>query len=180
VTVYIFNQRSVQEILNMMLTLGSLIGAQQRAQQLVDALSTRIDQAVQTAAAMTHRPCVYFEEWDEPRISGIRWVAELINIAGGRDCFPELAAEPAARNRIIAEDQKIIERRPDIIIGSWCGKRFRSEKVRQRPGWNTIPAVRNGHLHEIKSAEILQPGPAALSDGLDRLQAIIQGWHELS
>jgi iron complex transport system substrate-binding protein len=176
ITVYVFNQRSVQEILNMMLTLGSLIGAETRARQLVDSLSAQLDQAAQAAAAMTQRPCVYFEEWDEPRISGIRWVAELINIAGGRDCFPELAAEPAARNRIITEDQQIIERQPDIIIGSWCGKRFRPDKVRERPGWDTIPAVRNGQLYEIKSAEILQPGPAALSAGLNRLQNIIQRW----
>lgn len=176
VAVYVFNQRSVQEILDMMLTLGALVGAEQRTRVLLDTIGERLEQARQQAATLPKRPRIYFEEWDEPRISAIQWVSELIGLAGGEDCFPELSVQAAGKNRIIADDQEIIARQPDIIIGSWCGKRFRADKVRQRPGWDKIPAVRDNHLYEIKSAEILQPGPAALSDGLDRLQTIIQRW----
>jgi iron complex transport system substrate-binding protein len=120
-----------------------------------------------------HRPRVYFEEWDEPLISGIGWVSELIEIAGGEDCFPELAGCAGARDRIV-RPQDVIAARPDIVIGSWCGKKFRPEKVAARDGWAQIPAIRNGRIHEIKSTVILQPGPAALTDGLDRLAAIIR------
>ncbi|MBV1929553.1 MAG: ABC transporter substrate-binding protein, partial [Gammaproteobacteria bacterium] len=119
---------------------------------------------------------VFFEEWDEPIISGIRWVSELTEIAGGIECFPELGIEPLAKNRIIANNDLVIERQPDIIIGSWCGKKFRPEQVAARPGWQAIPAVANGDLYEIKSPLILQPGPAALTDGLDQLYEIISGW----
>jgi iron complex transport system substrate-binding protein len=119
---------------------------------------------------------VYFEEWDDPMISGIRWVSELIGIAGGDDCFPELAREPLGKNRIIADATEVVRRRPDIIIGSWCGKKYRPERVRARAGWSEIPAVANGQLHEIKSSIILQPGPAALTDGLDALITIVRNW----
>jgi iron complex transport system substrate-binding protein len=119
---------------------------------------------------------VYFEEWDEPQISAIRWVSELIGIAGGDDIFPGRAAASLGRERIVADPQEVLQAAPDIIIGSWCGKKFRAEKVAARPGWNTLPAVRDGELHEIKSPLILQPGPAALTDGLDALHRIIAGW----
>jgi iron complex transport system substrate-binding protein len=119
---------------------------------------------------------VYFEEWDEPMISAIRWVSELIGIAGGEDIFPERAQASLGRDRIVADPAEVIARRPELIIGSWCGKKFRAERVAQRPGWQDVPAVRDGELHEIKSPLILQPGPAALTDGLDALQRIIAGW----
>jgi len=178
VNVHVFNQRSVQEILDMILVLGALVGAADRTRALVTELAARLDTARRQCPPGEHRPWVYFEEWDEPRISGIRWVSELIELAGGRDCFAERAAKPLASERIIAADAAIIERQPDIIIGSWCGKKFRPEKVRARPGWAEIPAVRDDHLYEIKSADILQPGPAALTDGLSQLQAIMHTWHE--
>jgi iron complex transport system substrate-binding protein len=119
---------------------------------------------------------VYFEEWDDPPITGIRWVAELLRIAGGDDVFPELACEPLARARILADPGEVVRHQPDIIIGSWCGKKFRPDRVAARPGWDAIPAVRDGELHEVKSPLILQPGPAALTDGLAALEAIIHGW----
>jgi iron complex transport system substrate-binding protein len=122
---------------------------------------------------------VYFEEWDEPMISGIRWVSELIGIAGGDDIFPELALSQDARGRIVADPGEVPRRAPDIILGSWCGKKFRPERVRARPGWSTVPAVRDGQLFEIKSAEILQPGPAALTDGVRRIHAILREWAEV-
>jgi len=128
------------------------------------------------AANFKRRPKIYFEEWDEPRISAIRWVSELIGIAGGDDSFPELANMPMGKDRIIATDQSIVDRAPDIIIGSWCGKKFRAEKVRQRTGWESIPAIKNNQLFEIKSADILQPGPAALTDGVAQLHQIVQQW----
>lgn len=118
---------------------------------------------------------VFFEEWDEPLISGIGWVSELIGIAGGEEIFPELSTGRSAKDRIVTTEQ-VIERRPDIIIGSWCGKRFVPARVRERPGFASIPAVARGELYEIKSTLILQPGPAALTDGLDAVQAIIEGW----
>src|SRR4029077_20826912 len=126
-----------------------------------------------TAAALGRRPRVYFEEWDEPLISGIRWVSELIGRSGGEDCFPELAREPLGRNRIVADPLEVVRRAPDIVLGSWCSKKFRPEEVAARPGWSAIPAVRSGFVREIKSAIILQPGPAALTDGVRALQAVI-------
>ena len=178
INVYVFNQRSVQEILDMMLILGCLVGAQTKAQALIATLTARMD-VIRTKAGNMRaapRPRVYFEEWDEPRICGIRWVSELIAVAGGEDCFSERARSPGAKGRILADDAEIIARQPDIIVGSWCGKRFRPEKVRARTGWEAIPAVRNNHLYEIKSAAILQPGPAALSDGLEQLHKLIEHW----
>ena len=125
------------------------------------------------AARLPFRPKVYFEEWDDPMISAIRWVSELIGVAGGEDCFPELAANAGGAQRIVADPQDVVRRAPDLIIGSWCGKKFRPEKVAARAGWAHIPAVVNGQVHEVKSAEILQPGPAALTDGLRSLQRLI-------
>jgi iron complex transport system substrate-binding protein len=128
------------------------------------------------ASKLPRRPRVYFEEWDEPLIAGIRWVGEVIGIAGGDNCFPELAAMSLGRDRIIADPAEVVRRAPDIIFGSWCGKKFRPDRVAGRPGWGAIPAVRDGELHEIKSAIILQPGPAALTDGLAEIHAHIARW----
>jgi len=171
VEVHAFNQRSVEGIFAMIETLGALVGRAEGANRLVAEYRERI--AALRASAPAHRPRVYFEEWDEPLISGIGWVSELIEIAGGEDCFPDLARRAGARDRIV-RSQDVIAARPDIIIGSWCGKKFRPEKVAARDGWSEIPAIRNGRIHEVKSTVILQPGPAALTDGLDRLAAIIR------
>jgi iron complex transport system substrate-binding protein len=173
IEVHIFNQRSVAQILEFIRTLGGMVGAHAKAAALVDELRRGIEAAHATARRLPRRPRVYFEEWDEPMISGIRWVSELIGIAGGEDCFAELASEHSAQRRIVADPIEVVRRAPDLIIGSWCGKKFSPEKIRARPGWETIPAVRNGHLREIKSCDILQPGPAALTDGLLQLQTLI-------
>ena len=177
-TVLVFNQRSVDEILSLIRILGGLVGAQVRAESLVSDYSSRIAQCRAISSQQLRRPRVYFEEWDDPPISAIRWVSELIGIAGGDDIFPDLATSPGGAGRIIADSEEIVRRSPDIIIGSWCGKKFRPEKLAARPGWQAIPALANGDLHEIKSAEILQPGPAALTDGLDHLTRIIQDWQQ--
>jgi iron complex transport system substrate-binding protein len=132
----------------------------------------------QAASALPRRPRVFFEEWDDPHISGIRWVSELLGIAGGDDCFPELAVQPMGKDRIIADPQEIVRRSPDIVIGSWCGKKFRAEKVAARAGWGGVNAVRNDQLFEIKSADILQPGPAALTDGVAQMHRIVMRWSE--
>ena len=174
--VHLFNQRSVIEILRMIRTLGGMIGCEARSAELVGSLEAGLEAARGRAAALARRPRVYFEEWDEPQISGIRWVSELIGIAGGEDCFPELSAQPLGRQRIIADAREVPRRAPDVIFGSWCGKKFRPEEVAARPGWSNIPAVRSGFVREIKSAIILQPGPAALTDGLRAVQDIIEDW----
>jgi len=168
--VHLFNQRSVAEILRMIRTLGGMIGCEARTAELVGRLEAGLETARGRAAALSRRPRVYFEEWDEPQISGIRWVSELIGITGGVDCFPELAAQP------IADAGEVPRREPDIIFGSWCGKKFRPEQVAARPGWDAIPAVRSGFVREVKSSIILQPGPAALTDGLRALQSVIEEW----
>jgi iron complex transport system substrate-binding protein len=173
VEVWISNHRSVDGILGYIRRLGAMVGAAPQADALASRAERHIADVEAAASRLPRRPKVYFEEWDDPPISGIRWVAELIRIAGGDDVFPELAAEPLARGRILADAGEVVRRAPDLILGSWCGKRFRPEKVAARPGWDAIPAVRNGAIHEIKSPIILQPGPAALFDGLDALHAHI-------
>jgi iron complex transport system substrate-binding protein len=174
VNVHAFNQRTVAEILDMIRMLGALVGAGVRAAQLADELAAWIAAARWRSAGLSHRPKVYFEEWDEPMIAGIGWVSELIEAAGGDDIFADRAGCKSAKDRIVtAED--VIARAPDIIIGSWCGKKFRPEKVVRRPGFEQVPAVRRAALAEIKSPLILQPGPAALTDGLAALSAIITG-----
>jgi len=178
IAVHVFNQRSVAGILEMITMLGAMVGATGKTQRLFAELREGLADIERSAAALSRRPRIYFEEWNEPLISGIRWVSELIHIAGGEDCFVELAVSPAANGRIIADPEEVIRRAPDIIIGSWCGKHFRPQQVCERPGWGTIPAVRNGHLHEIKSCDILQPGPAALTDGVRQLHTIVQRWAE--
>ncbi len=170
--VHAFNQRTIAEILDMIRTLGALVGAADRAERLAQDLAGGLGRARECAAHLPRKPRVYFEEWDDPMISGIGWVSELIEAAGGIDIFADRASCKSAKDRIVAAED-VIGRAPDIIVGSWCGKKFRPEKVVERPGFARVPAVRDGALHEIKSSIILQPGPAALTDGLAALQAII-------
>jgi len=172
VAVHAFNQRTVAEILDMIRTLGALIGAGARANALADTLGANVDKTRARASHRAWRPKVYFEEWDDPMISAIAWVSELIEAAGGSDIFSERSDRKSATERIVSEAD-VIARAPDIVVGSWCGKKFRAEKVAARPGFDAIPAVRHARLHEIKSSLILQPGPAALTDGLAALEAII-------
>jgi iron complex transport system substrate-binding protein len=174
ICVHAFNQRTVAGILDMIRTLGALVGAAARADALAERLAANLEATRRRSAARDTSPKVYFEEWDDPMISGISWVSELIAIAGGVDIFPELAGCKSAKDRI-ATAEAVIGRAPDIIIGSWCGKKFSKEKLAARPGFDAIPAVRNRRLYEIKSALILQPGPAALTDGLAALENIILG-----
>jgi iron complex transport system substrate-binding protein len=176
VEVWIANHRSVEGILDYIRRLGALVGAATRAEAYADSLQRGLDAIAQDAARLPARPRVYFEEWDEPPITGIRWVAELVRIAGGDDVFPERALEPLAKQRILEDRDEVIRRAPDIILGSWCGKRFRPERVAARPGWEAIPAVRDGQLHEVKSPIILQPGPAALTDGVAEIARIVRAW----
>jgi iron complex transport system substrate-binding protein len=176
VEVWISNHRSVDGILAYVLRLGAMVGAADKAQAYAAALAARIDAVRKRAARLPRRPRVYFEEWDEPQISAIRWVSELVGIAGGDDIFPERAAASLGRDRIVADPLEVVRAAPDLIIGSWCGKKFRPEKVASRPGWAEMPAVHGGELHEVKSPLILQPGPAALTDGLDALHAIVARW----
>jgi iron complex transport system substrate-binding protein len=179
VQVTIFNQRSVAEILSMMMQVAAMVGQGARGQTLIGEMAAKLDGIADAAAKLPRRPRVYFEEWDEPHISAIRWVSELVGIAGGDDCFAELSTESLGKNRIIADGMEIVRRNPDIIIGSWCGKKFRPEKVAARAGWQDVNAVRHQQLFEIKSADILQPGPAALTDGVAQLHRIIANWASL-
>ncbi len=172
--VHAFNQRDIAGILAMIRTLGALVDCAARAAALADTLARRLDEVGAAAGRAAHRPRVYFEEWDEPMICGIRWVSELIDIAGGIDVFAERARAPAATGRIVGAGD-VIAGGPDVIVGSWCGKKFVPARVAARPGFDAVPAVRRQALYEIKSPVILQPGPAALTDGLNRLRAIIGG-----
>jgi iron complex transport system substrate-binding protein len=176
VEVWIANHRSVEQILGYVLRLGAMVGAADHARQYVDTLQSHIDRVRASAATLRRRPRVYFEEWDEPAISAIRWVSELIGIAGGDDVFPELALQAMGRGRVVADALEPVRRAPDLVIGSWCGKKFRPERVAARAGWAEVPAVRDGRLHEIKSCDILQPGPAALTDGLEQLHRLCADW----
>ncbi|MBV9260749.1 MAG: cobalamin-binding protein [Pseudolabrys sp.] len=177
IAVHAFNQRDVAGILDMIRTLGALVGASGKADTLAAKLDACVGETRANAAKAAIRPRIYFEEWDEPMISGIGWVSELIEVAGGTDVFPDLARRKNAKDRIVTADQ-VIAAAPDIIVGSWCGKKFVPGKVTARPGFDRIPAVRDGFLREIKSTVILQPGPAALTDGLDSLITIVQEWVE--
>jgi iron complex transport system substrate-binding protein len=170
--VHLFNQRDLAGIFAMIRTLGALIGCPNKADALARQLEARIEGIARASASRGHRPKVYFEEWDDPLISGISWVSELIEIAGGEDVFPELRTKAAAKDRIIAPAD-VIRRKPDVILASWCGKKVRREKIEARPGWGELPAVKAGRIFEIKSPLILQPGPAALTDGLDAIHAAL-------
>lgn len=176
VQVTVFNQRSIDEIFAMLYQVGAMVGQAEQASARIADMRAQLADIARAAASFPRRPRVFFEEWDEPHISAIRWVSELVTIAGGEDIFPELALQPMGKDRIIADGQQIVARAPDIVIGSWCGKKFRPEKVAQRPGWQAVPAVRDGQLFEIKSADILQPGPAALTDGVAQLHRIMAQW----
>jgi iron complex transport system substrate-binding protein len=177
VAVHAFNQRDIAGILDMIRTLGALVGAAAKAEKLAASLAQRVEAARSQAGQLPHRPRVYFEEWDDPMISGLRWVSELVEAAGGIEVFPQLALGKNAKDRIVSADQ-VIAANPDIIVGSWCGKKFVPGKVMARPGFAGISAVRTGWLREVKSALILQPGPAALTDGLDAIQTIVKAWAE--
>ena len=178
VQVTVFNQRSLDEIFSMLYQVAAMVGEAVQGLQRIEAMQQHL-QAIKTQSkALAKRPKVYFEEWDEPPISAIRWVSELIQMAGGDDCFPELALQSMGKDRIIADPMEIVRRSPDIIIGSWCGKKFRPEKVAARAGWGDVPAVKSGLIFEIKSADILQPGPAALTDGVNQLHHIVQNWSQ--
>ncbi len=172
IAVHAFNQRDIAGILAMIRTLGALVECADRAVALVDSLQRRLDAVGAAAGGATRRPRIYFEEWDAPMICGIRWVSELIDIAGGTDVFADRARAPAATGRIVGAEE-VVAAVPDVIVGSWCGKKFVPARVAARPGFDAVPAVQRGALYEIKSPIILQPGPAALTDGLDQLRAII-------
>lgn len=178
VQVTVFNQRSIGEIFSMMYQVAAMVGQSTLGLGEIGIMQQHLAGIAEAATGLTRRPKIYFEEWDEPHISAIRWVSELMGIAGGDDCFPELAVQSLGKNRIIADSAEIARRNPDIIIGSWCGKKFRPEKVAARPGWENVNAVKNQQLFEIKSADILQPGPAALTDGVSQLHRIVMAWNK--
>jgi iron complex transport system substrate-binding protein len=180
VQVTVFNQRSIAEIFGMMFQVAAMVGQGERGMTLIGAMQADL-RAMQAAVAVrlaagARRPRVFFEEWDTPHISAIRWVSELMGIAGGDDCFPELAKQSLGKQRIIADGADIVQRQPDIILGSWCGKKFRPENVAARTGWQDVPAVRHQQLFEIKSPDILQPGPAALTDGVAKMHQLFVRW----
>lgn len=172
VTVMTFNQRSVTEIFEMILTVARLVGEEEAGQRLLGQLQADIDLIQTSAARFSKRPRVLFEEWYDPLISGIRWVDELIEVAGGEPVFPELRQHQGAKDRIV-DPQEVVVRDPDVIIGSWCGRQVKKDWIRRREGWSGIAAVRNDQIYEIKSTYILQPGPAALTEGLRQLHAVL-------
>jgi iron complex transport system substrate-binding protein len=173
--VHAFNQRSVAGILDMIRTIGAMVGASERAFRLLSILETRLADSRSRTEQLPKRPRVFFEEWDDPLISAIGWVSELIDIAGGVDIFADRANQAAAKDRVVTMEE-VVTREPELIIGSWCGKKFRPERVMARAGFDRTPAVQRQDVYEIKSSLILQPVPAALTDGLDELRSIIQGW----
>ncbi len=179
VQVTVFNQRSVAEIFSMLYQVAAMVGQAQQGLTLIASMQARLLQIKEQSKQLKRRPRVFFEEWDSPNMSCIAWVSELIGMAGGDDCFPELATMPMGKERIIADPLEIVRRRPDIILGSWCGKKFRPENVAARDGWQDVPAVKNKQLFEIKSPDILQPGPAALTDGVEQMHKIIMAWGAL-
>jgi iron complex transport system substrate-binding protein len=176
VQVTIFNQRSVEEIFSMLYQVAAMVGRADDGLKLLEGMRARLLAIEAAGRALPRRPRVFFEEWDEPHISAIRWVSELVGIAGGDDIFPELAVQSLGKDRIVADGAEIVRRNPDIVIGSWCGKKFRPEKVAARAGWDQVNAVREGQIFELKSADILQPGPAALTDGVEQLHRIVLAW----
>lgn len=176
VQVTVFNQRSVAEIFSMLYQVAAMVGQAERGLTLIAEMQAKLLQIKEQSRQLIRRPKVYFEEWDTPNMSCIAWVSELIGLAGGDDCFPELAAKPMGKDRIIADPLEIVRRSPDIILGSWCGKKFRPENVAARAGWQEVPAVKHQQLFEIKSCDILQPGPAALTDGVEQMHRLIMAW----
>ena len=173
--VFTFNQRTVDEILQMVRVLAAIVGCPEKGHALAGELQQGIDRIRESAMRLPRRPRVYFEEWDDPLISGICWVDELVEIAGGEPVFPELRRGRLAKDRIVTGEQ-VIAAAPDVIIGSWCGKPVRRDRIAARAGWDRVPAVRDGQIHEIKSAYILQPGPASLTEGVAQLHEIVRSW----
>jgi iron complex transport system substrate-binding protein len=170
--VYTFNQRSIEEILQMVRIVGALVGRAEAGDALAARLQAGLEEIRVKAAAHPRRPRVFFEEWDDPLISGIRWVEELVEIAGGEPVFPELRTKHLGKDRIV-DPAELVRRNPDVIIASWCGKAMKKRTIVERPGWDAIAAVRNDRIHEIKSTYILQPGPASLTEGVRQLHDII-------
>ena len=183
VQVTVFNQRSVDEVFGVLYQVAAMVGCAEEGLRRIAEMRLRLveiqAEVLLMQASGKRRPKVFFEEWDEPHISGIRWVSELFGIAGGDDVFPELAKESLGKHRIIADGAEIVRRNPDIIVGSWCGKKFRPERVAARAGWQEVSAVKNRQLFEIKSTDILQPGPAALTDGVEQMHRIVIDWMAL-
>jgi iron complex transport system substrate-binding protein len=175
IEVHAFNQRTVTGILDMIRMIGAIVGASERAEELVGTLDTRLAEIRRRSEYLPKRPRVFFEKWDDPLISAIGWVSELVEIAGGTDIFPDRSNRGAAKDRIVTAEE-VVARQPDLIIGSWCGKKFQPERVAARPRFDQIPAVQHQDVYEIKSSLILQPGPAALTDGLAELERIIGRW----
>ncbi|PLY46959.1 cobalamin-binding protein [Janthinobacterium sp. ROICE36] len=178
IEVHQFNQRTVEGILRMIAILAALVQREDAGRELIASLRADIAAARARAADWSRKPVIYFEKWNDPLMSGIGWAAELIDIAGGTDAFPELSVHPGAKERIIADSHDVVARAPDIIIASWCGKKFQPAQLAARPGWNAIPAVKNQMLFEIKSPDILSPGPAAITEGLRQISDIISAWQE--
>lgn len=179
IEVHLFNQRTVAGILHMIRVLAALVQRQEAGEKLVTDLQRQVDATRARASQWTRRPTIYFEEWNDPLMSGIGWASEVIGIAGGDDAFPELAIHPSAKQRIIADPLEVVRRAPDIIIGSWCGKKFQPDSLRTRPGWETIPALQNNMVFEIKSADILSPGPSVITEGLQQISDLIARWQTL-
>jgi iron complex transport system substrate-binding protein len=173
VEVWISNHRDIEGIIGYVRRLGAMVGAAEEANDYASGLQAHVDEVRTAAAGLPHRPRVYFEEWNDPIITGIGWVAEVIRTAGGDDVFPELSTQSLARDRIIADPATVLERSPDLILASWCGKKVQFDHIYQRPGWEAIPALANGRVHEIDSSIILQPGPAAITDGLDEVHRLV-------
>ena len=170
--VLIFNQRSIAEILEVILTIGRIVGAEEKALHLVNHYKDVIERAKERSGKIARRPRVYFEEWDKPTFSAIRWVSELIEIAGGEDVFSDKSHGKLASQREV-QWSDVVEMNPDIILASWCGKPVDIDSIRERPGWDSITAVRRGRIHEIDPSIILQPGPASLTDGLKAIQSLL-------
>jgi iron complex transport system substrate-binding protein len=178
IEVHLFNQRSVDGILKMIRVLASMVEREEAGRALVAQLQQQIDAVRVRAAQWSRRPIIYFEEWNEPLMSGIGWAAELIGIAGGIDAFPELSVHQSAKQRIIADPLDVVRRAPDIIIGSWCGRKFQPETLRARPGWDAIPALQNNMLFELKSPDILSPGPSVITEGLRQISDMVAHWQQ--
>jgi iron complex transport system substrate-binding protein len=178
ISVVTFNQRSVAEILQMIRMLGGLVGCQSNAEQLADRLASDLDRIRESAARFPRRFRVFFEEWDDPLISGIRWVEELIEVAGGAPVFPELAKAGLARDRVV-DPSEAARRNPEVILASWCGKKVQPDRIRGRPGWDVVSAVTDGRIYEIRSAYILQPGPASLTEGVRQIHSLLARLHGL-
>ncbi|WMW79284.1 cobalamin-binding protein [Undibacterium cyanobacteriorum] len=179
IEIHAYNQHDLEGIFRMIQSLGMLVDRRSAAEELVNYLRDLLKNGSHQQNPSLPRPRVYFEEWDAPMISAIRWVSQLIEVAGGEDIFAELSLQQKAQHRIIADANEVVARAPDIIIGSWCGKKFRPETVAARPGWNVIPAVQNEMLFEIKSPDILSPGPAAIREGLPQLRNHIEQWRQI-